>query len=368
MSSAALLRDALEHSAAQRQRDRSSGIPLLTGAREHARLVGWMLALGAKNNGHGSAFDQTGSIGQRFLLERYAQELFGSRAEAPQRANSAGTGLSTVSADDGAAQLAASAQSALRCGIRNEAIMGATTGASTEAITGTTLGSPILSQLLGAAGAAYSLYGLVSGFGHSTPATGAAQGVAAGAYIGSIVPGIGTLLGGAIGGALGGLIGLVHTGKHVDQIARDRLRGFLQKTGLIDERYALALADGTQYDIGKDGGHRYSNLDGTLRRAYETDTSNPLTAQAIGWVDPLAAALTGGNEKLRSDLAGYLTNAATSNASTLDAVRANIRGFYDRLGIDPEKALRLNASLSEMGAVDNNTAAAYSNSIATLFS
>jgi hypothetical protein len=117
---------------------------------------------------------------------------------------------------------------------------------------------------------------------------------------------------------------------------------------------------------GQDGSRRYTNLDGTKRAPYDVDFSNPLSHQTIGWLQPIAAVLTGGNEKLKNDLTGYLVNAALSNADTLSDAAANARAFVQMLGADPQQ---IAASISEMagrGLLKNEQALAYLGGLASL--
>ncbi|MCB0340182.1 MAG: hypothetical protein KDD53_11290, partial [Bdellovibrionales bacterium] len=195
-------------------------------------------------------------------------------------------------------------------------------------------------KIVGIAGAAYGAYNIFRNFGVRDPAGGAVNGATVGAQIGSMInPGIGTVIGGAIGGVVGGILGMFKKGKHKDQVARDQVRSALQQSGILDKDWTLGLADGSRYNIGLDGGHRYKNLDGTERRAYEIDSSNPLAGQVIGWANPLIEVVTGGDEKLRSDFVGYITNAALSNAADLEQAKQNMLSIYSQFGIAPEQIM-----------------------------
>ncbi|MFN8391950.1 MAG: hypothetical protein U0136_16795 [Bdellovibrionota bacterium] len=355
MSGLERFRSVLSYSSTQRQADSEHAKPLLKGAADYSSAVGWLFDRRAAVSGNNSntlndsnasndwitktrPVQEIGKAGQKYLYAEFQKDLLRALFEDGKVAVSeAAEGTATTAAGQAAGE---------------------------AAISGT---RAYLAQFLGAAGAAYSLYGLASGYGHSTPTVSAAQGVAAGAYIGSVVPGIGTVIGGLVGGAVGGLVGLIHIGKHPDQLSRDRLRGFLQQTGLIDKSFTVGLSDGTRFDIGKDGSYRTANSDGTMRRAYETDFSNPLTAQVVAWVDPLAAALTSGNDKLKTDLAGYLANAALSNASSIGDAKQNVMGFYSQLGIDMEKATRAVDVLKRSNVIPSDIGDAYANSLRTLF-
>lgn len=162
---------------------------------------------------------------------------------------------------------------------------------------------------------------------------------------------------GTLGVIIGGVASLAsqffHTGKHKDQIARDQLRAGLQAVGLIDRNFKLQLADGSGYDIGLDGGYRYPNIDGTMRRAYEVDFSNPLAAEVINLVHPLSVLITGNDRKLRDDLTGYLVNAALSNAKDLEGARVNVQAFYAKLGMQPDAIAQGLAQLTQAGRVSS---------------
>ncbi|MCB0346314.1 MAG: hypothetical protein KDD66_14440 [Bdellovibrionales bacterium] len=242
---------------------------------------------------------------------------------------------------------------------------------------GTQAGTQILSTvddfsssagpILGAVGAAYSAYQLIDNFGHNTPANGAIQGATVGAYIGTqIMPGLGTAVGGLIGGVAGAISGLFHSGKHPDQKARDAMRDGLAQLGLVSAEHNLTLADGSTYFIGYDGGHRYQNADGTQRAPYDVDFSNPLSPEAVGWAQPLAAVLTGGDEKLRTDLTGYLVNAAQSNANSLADVQRNIQAFLVKINATPEAIAQGLAQLHQAGKLSAEEYAAYLHGFKTL--
>ncbi len=243
----------------------------------------------------------------------------------------------------------------------------ALTGAEAVAAnTGRSLASTV-GGALGFAGAAYSAYGLISNFGKSDPVTGALQGAATGAYIGSVVPGIGTLIGGAIGAVAGGILGCIKTGKHKDQIARDNVRDFLQERGILNADYQLQLADGSMYDIGKDGGFTLFNTDGTTRHGYDVDFKNPLAGQVVGWIQPLASLLTGGNKKLKDDFTGYFTNAALSNATDLESARANVLKLYQQSQATPEIMVQGMTALTQNGGISQQELPAYVGGLQDLF-
>jgi hypothetical protein len=192
----------------------------------------------------------------------------------------------------------------------------------------------------------YGAYDLINNWGNNTPLGGAASGAGIGT---AILPGIGTV----VGAGLGALLGTAKAGKHKDQNARDDIRAGLQKRGVIDDKYQLGLANGGSYDIGIDGGSQPYNVDFNRQGA----------GDVVGLANPLAEIITGGNDKLRSDFAGYFTNAAMSSGDA----NANIKGLYDKMGLDADKASQAIDGLLADGKVTEQEAAAYKNGIKTLY-
>jgi hypothetical protein len=193
--------------------------------------------------------------------------------------------------------------------------------------------------LLGMAGKGFGILGgitgaidIVSKWGKSSPAQGAMSGAALGAAVGSFFPGVGTAIGGALGSLVGGMIGSIKVGKHADQKARDSVRAAMVERGFLDANYTMQLANGGSYNMGLDGGPK-AELGG--RRPFEVDFNNPLTAQTVAWINPIADLLTGGDEKLKTDFAGYFTNAALTGAKSLDEVAVNVVGMMQQMKISP---------------------------------
>lgn len=116
----------------------------------------------------------------------------------------------------------------------------------------------------------------------------------------------------------------IKTGKHKDQLARDQVRSYMKEKGLIDDKYNLTNADQSLFDIGRDGGDPQYNVDFTRSGIGET----------VGRANSIATLLTGGDAKLTSDFAGYLTNAATSSGDP----NANLRGYLDKMGMNQRGA------------------------------
>jgi hypothetical protein len=202
---------------------------------------------------------------------------------------------------------------------------------------------------------------LAMNWGKSTPARGAASGAAVGAAIGTcIFPGVGTAVGAALGMIGGGLIGAINTGKHKDQVVRDQVRDMLVQANVLDANFGLTLADGTIYDMGRDGGKK-SDLGGF--RPFEVDLSRPMVNEAIGWVDPLADLLFPGMPKVKTDFAGYFANAVLSNAKDLNDVRANVAALMQRLGLNNDQLAQAIIQRTQMGQMPVHLAQAYLNGI-----
>lgn len=241
----------------------------------------------------------------------------------------------------------------------------ATTAASTtSAMAGAGSAIGIGSSLASAAGIFGGIMGaanIAMSWGKSTPAAGAANGMAVGATVGTMIaPGIGTAIGAAIGAIGGGLLGSIKTGKHQDQKVRDQVRAFLLQSNILDSQYKITLADGSKYDIGIDGGPK-AELGG--RRPFEVDFSNPLAKYAVSWMNPVIDLLSQGNEKVKTDFAGYFANAALSNAKTLDDVRANVNAIIKQFGVSDEALAQGVIQATQQGQLDEATAKAYLNGI-----
>lgn len=218
-------------------------------------------------------------------------------------------------------------------------------------------------------GGALGAYGLYDVLGHDktsgrtgsggTALQGAASGAALGASVGSIVPGIGTVIGGAVGGVAGGLAGLAHnmfgSRKGTEQLNRDAVRKALKEHGFIDDKYNIDLPNGQKFNIGKDGSEPWYNVDFT----------DPNIGGLVAAVQPLAAFITGGDKKLTSDFAGYLTNAAHSGGDPME----NVMSLYEKTGMNHDQiygAIHL-MSKSQGGNLDDSLADAYKNGLDQLY-
>lgn len=207
-----------------------------------------------------------------------------------------------------------------------------------------------LPSVISGAGALAGAHNLATNWGKNNPVSGAASGAAIGTYF---MPGIGT----AVGAGLGGLMGMAKAGKHKDQIRRDAVRKRLQEMGFLDDKFNVDLADGTKYDIGRDGSQKLYNI----------DQSDPNVANAVALINPLGEILTGGDDKLRSDFVGYLGNAATSNAKDPESIKKNILAMYAKNGIGLEQAKGKLQDLLNSKAITDAEKQAYDYGLTTLF-
>lgn len=125
--------------------------------------------------------------------------------------------------------------------------------------------------------------------------------------------------------AMASLLGVnFFSGKDKDQTMRDYYRKSLKKNQFIDDKYNYTLADGSQWDMGRDGSKMLdnigANIDGkTQRHMYDVDFSDPRAAEAVGALNGLGSIITAGRgDKDKRDITGLLTNAALSSGNWED--------------------------------------------------
>lgn len=203
-----------------------------------------------------------------------------------------------------------------------------------------------------------------------------AQGAASGAAIGNAVAGpAGAVPGAVIGGTLG-LVKSFEGGKSERQIARDGIRNGLQNIGIafIPEGtvdHHIQLADGSLFNIGKDGGSSFVSFDGTgeVKNGYEVDWTNPVSDIAAGAVNPLFNILTGGlSSENGGDSISSLVNGVMSNANgNPEIVLDNVRKLYNDAGITPDVAFAKVNQLYASGRISREEALAYQNAINETF-
>ncbi len=237
-------------------------------------------------------------------------------------------------------------------GLGAQALSTTSVSASAGAVSAAAAPMSIVGGVLGIANIAMS-------WGRSTPAAGATSGAAAGAAIGTMIaPGVGTAIGAALGSLVGGLLGSIKTGKHKDQVVRDQVRGALVERGILDSSFKIALADGSKYDVGIDGGPK-AEFGG--RRPFEIDFNHPFAKYAVSWLNPVIALMSQGNQKVHADFVGYFANAALSNAKSLADVRDNVNAIIKQFGVSDEALFKTIVSATKSGQLDSATAAAWVN-------
>lgn len=152
--------------------------------------------------------------------------------------------------------------------------------------------------------------------------------------------------------------GIWGSSKNADQVLRDRYRKAMKKGGMLDNDYSLTLADGSKFDLGKDGSIKN----------YNVDFNQEGVDQVVGALDPVAEIIARGSnlsDKQRSDLAGQLTNAAMSGGGDRGA---NIRGIYQSAGLDRNTAYNAIRELADnQNAFDGGRRDAYLASIDRVF-
>lgn len=163
--------------------------------------------------------------------------------------------------------------------------------------------------------------------------------VATGAAAGSVVPIVGTAIGAAIGATAGLIAGSTGTGKGTGQLMRDGWRGALEKGGFaekINGSHHVTLADGSKYDIGRDGSDKLQNkgvnIDGSRERnTFDVDWSDQTAVDSIpsAHLYAIATGLSPSNKNfdLFDRAVGQGLNAASSNASSVQDVNNNFRSM-----------------------------------------
>jgi hypothetical protein len=139
-------------------------------------------------------------------------------------------------------------------------------------------------------------------------------------------------------------------GKNSDQRTRDSVRSNLQKGGLLDDAYNLTLADGSKYDLGKDGSIKNYNID---------PEGTPYTHDVIDWTNPIGLILGNGDKKIQSDFTGYFSNAAISNAKDAASAKANVQAFYNQVGMTKDQWTSKINELKDAGKINQQEADVY---------
>jgi len=156
------------------------------------------------------------------------------------------------------------------------------------------------------------------------------------------------------------------TGKSEEQQYRDYFReigekpelgGFLQKND--KGSHQVTLADGSKFDIGKDGGAKLknfgTNIDGKTERQYsDVDWSNPKANEIVAIANPLSVLVFRSAEGKR--MVGHLTNAISSNNPTdLKAIKSNAKHIALQSGMDYASGVEGLKKMKESGQLSDST-------------
>lgn len=172
----------------------------------------------------------------------------------------------------------------------------------------------------------------------------------------------------ALGGkTLGKMLG--GSGKGEDQQRRDAVRDKLEEAGFFGKNnegyHTVKLADGSFFNVGRDIGENREVADSQGKKLHAFDlTPEEIASEEVGALNPLIAAMVGGDDKLTSDFTGYLTQAARSKGDS----KENVKSFYNQAGLG-ERELALNAinDLHAAGRIDDWEKVAYQNGINEFF-
>lgn len=137
-------------------------------------------------------------------------------------------------------------------------------------------------------------------------------------------------------------------GKDSGQEARDSWRKGLGEAGLAvkkDGSYYVSLADGTNYNIGLDGGAKLKNVDGGERNSFDIDWKNKVAVNSIA--DAHLFAIASGIDPTSAKkfdtfhrAVAQSVNAATSNTNDINGVRENFKTMMSN--VDPRQlAMRI---------------------------
>lgn len=127
--------------------------------------------------------------------------------------------------------------------------------------------------------------------------------------------------------------------KHGDQVARDSVRSNAVENKWFGNNFEVPLEkSGITLDMGRDGGFRYQNADGSQRPVYNIDWDNdPLAGQGVGWLKPLGLVLGRGDPKMADDFTAQLYNELTKDGAVKDmkALRARVTELYNQFKLKP---------------------------------
>ena len=175
--------------------------------------------------------------------------------------------------------------------------------------------------------------------------------------------------------AIGATLGSFGSGKGSGQKIRDRWRENLTGAEVIDGSHHVTLADGSKYDIGKDGGHKLQNvgqnIDGSTERStFDVDFSNPIAVSSIPSSHVFSIA-TGINPTEGFDgfskIAAQGLNAATSNANSPAEVKANYKSMLEANGQTAQTVMFRMQILRATNQINDHHFRTYSKEVSEIF-
>lgn len=203
-------------------------------------------------------------------------------------------------------------------------------------------------QVAGPAAAVYGGYTLGQNLmdNKKDPVGGAMSGAALGGGLGLMgltgglsLP-LALLAGGALGGLTGGLIG---GGPNPRQIQRREVRDKLRASPLANDQFkkhglGFVGVGGKPIEIGD----------------HEIDMKNPLAAQAIAYMDPIAEYMAGGNTSKREDVGAMFGRALLEGATTPGELRANALKLIGASGLRYNDIINGLDQLKQEGTLDDD--------------
>ncbi len=233
-----------------------------------------------------------------------------------------------------------------------------TTGAAPSATAAATPSAGFGSMgtsVLGAAGA----YGLYDNYKNDREGIrGYGQGIASGAALGASLGGLpGAVIGGIGGGLLKAGQDLFDSGKSNDQKNRDSARDLLKQMGVVDGplkgNATLQTFGGDSLDIGLDGS----------KANFDVDFSNPIAAQAVALVNPLAAIVAQKSGAKKEQVAGWLANGIMQNNKDPNALTKEAQYLYRKFGVGPQELLDNLGQMHSQGQISKDEINAFVDSI-----
>lgn len=165
---------------------------------------------------------------------------------------------------------------------------------------------------------------------------------------------------------------LLGSGKHEDQIYRDRVRKTLRDNDFTDTDHNIVFNDGTKFNMGLDGGYRDAN--GLRQFDAGADALQPgnWKGNIIANLNPLGRIIGGARAKSAEDATGYFTKAAITGLDNEEAAMGRVRELYAKSGISADDARK---SIDEMeklgkdadGGLDKQTADIYRHSLNVVY-